>query len=38
VEVPAAVYRADGRELWLAFFNDMDGNVLALISERTLAS
>jgi predicted enzyme related to lactoylglutathione lyase len=35
VESPAAVYRADGKELWLAFFNDMDGNVLALMSERT---
>lgn len=34
VESPAAVYRADGKELWLAFFNDMDSNVLALMSER----
>jgi hypothetical protein len=38
VDTPAAVYRVDGRELWLTFFNDMDSNVLALMSERTLAS
>jgi methylmalonyl-CoA/ethylmalonyl-CoA epimerase len=36
VESPAVVYRADGKELWLAFFNDMDGNVLALMSEQLL--
>lgn len=38
VESPAAVHRADGKELWLAFFNDMDGNVLALMSEPPISA
>ena len=30
---PAAVYRTETQELWMAFFRDPDRNVLALMSE-----
>ena len=30
---PHVVHTDDGHELWMCFFNDPDGNVLALMSE-----
>ena len=30
---PAVAHRAEGSELWLAFFRDVEGNVAALMSE-----
>jgi methylmalonyl-CoA/ethylmalonyl-CoA epimerase len=30
---PRAVHRTDTQELWLAFFRDLDGHTLALMSE-----
>lgn len=33
VEEPRLVHRAPDHELWLAFFRDIDGNTLALMSE-----
>ncbi len=35
---PEAVHRADDHELWLAFFRDLDGRMLALMSERAVDS
>ena len=35
---PHVVHRAPGMELWLAEFNDPDGNALALICERKFAA
>lgn len=35
---PHIVHRAPGQELWMAFFDDPDGNVLALMEERTVAA
>lgn len=34
---PHVVHRDDAHELWMAFFRDPDGNVLALMSEVTIA-
>lgn len=31
---PHLVHKAEDHELWLAFFHDPDGNLLALMSER----
>lgn len=31
---PVVSHRAEGHDLWLAFFNDPDGNMLALMEER----
>lgn len=36
LDAPHLVARMPGRELWMAFFNDIDGNTLALMSERTV--
>ena len=33
VHEPRAVHRTDTQELWLAFFRDLDGHTLALMSE-----
>ncbi|HWP95151.1 MAG TPA: VOC family protein [Gammaproteobacteria bacterium] len=33
-EEPQPVHTAGGRELWLAFFEDVEGNVFALMSEK----
>ena len=33
---PHPVHRADGTELWMVFFADPDGNILALMAERTM--
>ncbi len=33
VNEPRAVHRTDTQELWLAFFRDLDGHTLALMSE-----
>ncbi len=33
-DAPHLVHRAADHELWLAFFEDSEGNVLALMSER----
>jgi len=30
---PHLIARMDDHELWMAFFRDVDGNVLALMSE-----
>ncbi len=30
---PAMAHKAEDHDLWLAFFRDMDGNLLALMSE-----
>ena len=32
-DAPHVVHRDDVQELWMCFFNDPDGNVLALMSE-----
>ena len=32
-DAPHVVHSDDGHELWMCFFNDPDGNVLALMSE-----
>jgi methylmalonyl-CoA/ethylmalonyl-CoA epimerase len=32
-QAPVLVHKAADHDLWLAFFRDMDGNPLALISE-----
>ena len=34
VEAPEIAHRAPGMELWLALFQDMDGNVVALMAEK----
>ena len=31
---PSVTHAADGYELWMAFFNDADGNTLAIMDER----
>ena len=36
-DAPHLVHRAQDHELWLTFFDDSEGNVLALMSERPLA-
>jgi methylmalonyl-CoA/ethylmalonyl-CoA epimerase len=36
-DAPHPVHRAADHELWLAFFEDSEGNVLALMSERPRA-
>lgn len=33
---PHPVHRANGIELWMAFFADPDGNALALMAERSM--
>ena len=33
VEEPREVHKTAGSVLWLAFFKDMDGNLLSLMSE-----
>ena len=33
VSEPAVVHKAESHELWLAFFRDSDGNMMALLSE-----
>jgi predicted enzyme related to lactoylglutathione lyase len=33
---PHIVNRAPGQELWMAFFNDTEGNVLAIAEERAV--
>ncbi len=35
---PEMVHRAEDHELWLAFFRDLDGRMLALMSERPVDS
>ena len=37
-DTPHVVHRDDTHELWLAFFEDPDGCVLALMEERPLAT
>ena len=34
---PRVIHRTDAYELWMAFFHDPDGNVLALMEERATA-
>ncbi|MGE5625577.1 MAG: VOC family protein [Bacillota bacterium] len=34
IEAPELAHRAPGMELWLALFEDMDKNVVALMSEK----
>lgn len=36
LQPPRAVHRTDTQELWLAFFRDLDGHTLALMSEVTV--
>ena len=38
VEEPELAHRAGNMELWLAFLKDLDGNLLALMSEKTVAA
>ncbi|UCF21302.1 MAG: VOC family protein [Gemmatimonadota bacterium] len=33
IREPAVVHRAEGSELWMAFFSDSEGNTAALMSE-----
>lgn len=35
---PHVVHRGPGQELWMAFFDDPDGNVLAVMEERAVAA
>jgi catechol 2,3-dioxygenase-like lactoylglutathione lyase family enzyme len=34
---PHLIHRMPGRELWMTFFDDTEGNILALMSWRTVA-
>ena len=38
IEAPELAHRAGNIELWLAILKDMDGNVLALMCEKTVAA
>lgn len=35
IEAPELAYRAPGMELWLALFEDMDHNIVALMREKS---
>jgi catechol 2,3-dioxygenase-like lactoylglutathione lyase family enzyme len=36
-DAPHLIHRAEGSELWMAFFDDPDGNHLALMADRPAA-